>query len=82
MYRGKCGAKPAKDTKHEDAISNIICQVMSSDDTQRTSVDHQVLNKVTKGWLRRHSKSQLYVRLRMSIQWEDYDHFGFPLIVP
>ena len=35
-----------------------------------------------KGWLRRRCKSQPYVRLQMNIQWEDYDHFGFPLKVP
>ena len=36
----------------------------------------------TKEWLRRQSKPQPYIRLQMSIQKEDYDHFRFPLRIP
>jgi len=49
---------------------------------KRASVDHHIFDKFAKGWLRRRSKSQPYVRLQMNIQREDYDHFGFPLRVP
>ena len=37
--------------------------------------------RFTKGWSRRRSKSQPYVRLQVKIQREDYNHFGFPLRV-
>ena len=40
------------------------------------------LTNFTKGWLRRRSKYQPYIRLRMNIHHEDYNHFGFPLRVP
>ena len=82
MCRGKHGTKPAKNAEHEDTISDTLCQVTSTDNTKRASVDHHVFDKFTKGWLRRRSKSQPYVRLQMNIQREDYDHFGFPLRVP
>ena len=82
MCRGKHDLKPATNTEHEDAISNALCQITSTDSTKRASVDHHVFDKVTKGWLRRRSKSQPYVRLQMNIQREDYDHFGFSLRVP
>ena len=82
MCRGKHGAKPAKTTGHEDVISDTLCQVTSTEGTKRASLAHHVFDKFTKEWLRRRSRSQPYVRLQMSIQREDYDHFGFPLRVP
>ena len=45
-------------------------------------MDHHVFDKFTKAWLRRRSKSQPYIRLRVNIQREDYDHFGFPFRIP
>ena len=41
--------------------------------------DHHVFDNFTK---ERRSKPQPYIRLQMSIRWEDYNHFGFPLRVP
>ena len=82
VCRSKCGAKAAKSPEHEDMISDTLCQVTSMDGTKRASVDHHIFDKITKGWLRRRSKSQPYVRLQMKIQREYYDHFGFPLGVP
>lgn len=78
MCRGKHGAKPAKSTGHEDAISDTLCQVTSTESTKKASLAHHIFDKFTKEWLRRRSKSQPYVRLQMNIQQEDYDHFGFP----
>ena len=84
MCRGKHGAKPAKSTEHEDAISNALCQItsMDPDSTKRASVDHHVFDKFTRAWLRRRSKSQPYIRLQVKIRREDYDHFGCPFRVP
>ena len=82
MCRGKQGTKPAKSTEHEDTISDSLCGVTSTDSTKGTSLAHHIFNKFTKEWLRRRSKPQPYVRLQMSIQREDYNHFGFPLKVP
>ena len=84
MCRGKHGAKPAKSSKHEDAISDTLCPITSTDldSTKIASVDHHVFDKFTKAWLRRRSKSQPYVRLQVNIQREDYDHYGFPFRVP
>ena len=82
MCRSKHGAKPTRSTEHEDTISDTLCQVSSTDSTKRASMDHHVFDKLTKTWLRRCSKSQPYIRLQVSIQREDYNHFGFPLRVP
>ena len=82
MCRAKRGAKPAENTEHEDGISDTLCPITSVGNTKRASVDHHVFDKFTKGWLRRRSKSQPYVRLQVRLQWEDYNHFGFPLRVP
>ena len=82
MCRGKLGMKSANSTEHEDAISNMLCEVVSTNDTKRTSLAHHVFDKVTKEWMRRRSKSQPYIRLQMSIQREDYNHFGFSLRAP
>ena len=75
-------AKLAKSTEHEDAISDTLCEVTSTDCTKTTALAHHIFDKVTKVWSRRRSKSQPYIRLRMSIRREDYDHFGFLLRVP
>ena len=82
MCRSKHKAKPAKDTEHEDTISDVLCQVESLKSAKGTSLDHHVFDKFTKGWLRRRSKCQPYIRLRMNIHYEDYNHFCFPLQVP
>ena len=53
MYRGKRGAKLAKDTEHDDRIFVTLCQVTSMDNTKRASMDRHVFDKFTKGWLRK-----------------------------
>ena len=75
-------AKLAKGTENEDAISDTLCEVTSTNCTKSTTLAHHVFDKVTRVWSRRRSKSQPYIRVRMNIRREDYDHFGFPLRVP
>ena len=82
MCRSKNGTRTAKDTGHEDAIFDTLCEITSADNTKSTTLDHHVFDKFTKEWLRRQSKPQPYIRLQMSIRQEDYDHFGFPLRIP
>ena len=74
--------KPTKDADHEDMISESLCEVTTTSDTKATNLAHHIFDKFTKEWLKKQSKPQPYVRLQMSIQREDYDHFGFPLRVP
>lgn len=57
------------------------CHVTSTDSTKHAVLDHHVFDQTTKEWLRRRSKPQPYVRLKMSIE-KDYNHFGFSLEVP
>ena len=82
VCRAKQDPKSAKNTEHEDVISDVLCEVTSTDNIKRTSLAHHVFDNVTKEWLRRRSKSQPYIRLQMSTQREDYNHFGFPLRAP
>ena len=82
MCRSKSGTRPAKDTGHEDAIFDTLCEITSADNTKGTTLDDHVFDKFTKERLRRQSKPQPYIRLQMSIQQEDNDHFGFPLRIP
>jgi hypothetical protein len=79
MCRNRGGAKPTKDTEHEGAISDTLCEITSADSTRSAALDHHIFNQTTNEWLRRRSRPQPYVRLHMSINKEDYDHFGFPL---
>ena len=82
MCRAKRGAKPVENIEHEDGISNTLCPIISVGNPKRASVDHHMFDKFTKGWLRRRSKSQPYVRQQVKVKREDYNHFGFPLRVP
>ena len=98
VCRAKQHPKSAKNTEHEDVISDVLCEVTSTDapawliksikrtwltkSIKRTSLAHHVFDNVTKEWLRRRSKSQPYIQLQMSTQREDYNHFGFPLRAP
>ena len=52
------------------------------DTTKAATLDHHIFNKATRNWIRRQSKPQPYVRLKISIGQDDYDHFGFPLRIP
>ena len=64
MCRGcKHAAKSAKSTGHEDAVSDMLCQVTSTESEP--------------AW-----PTTSLISSQMNIQWEDYDHFGFPLTVP
>ena len=82
VCRRKTGAKSTRSTGQEDAIFDTLCQVTSTDSTKHATLDHHVFDQATKEWLRRRSKPQPYVRLKMSIEKEDYNHFGFSLEVP
>ena len=65
-----------------DTASDVLCEITSTDCTEHTTLTHHVFNKVTKEWLRKRSKPQPFIRLRMDIQQEDYRHFGFSLRTP
>ncbi len=59
-----------KTTEHGDAIFD------------NPNPTHHIFDQFTKGWLRRQSKPQPFVRLRISVEREDYNHFGFTLKTP
>ncbi|XP_064403513.1 uncharacterized protein LOC135348996 [Halichondria panicea] len=71
-----------KTTEHGDAIFDTLCGLSSTDNSNSTPLDHHIFNQFTKGWLRRQSKPQPFVRLQMSVEREDYNHFGFTLKNP
>ena len=81
-FEKMCRGKLTGDTEREDTISDTLCGITSVDSTRSTSLDHHIFNKFTKEWLRKKSKPQPYIRLRMSVRREDYSHFGFHLGVP
>ena len=76
VCRSKNGTRPVKDTRHEDAIFDTLCEITSPDNTKSTTLDHHVFDKFTKEWLRRQSKPQPYIRLQMSIRTTTTS--GFP----
>lgn len=80
-YEKMCRRKQGS-PHHEDTVSDSLCGVTSADRGKTATLPHHVFNKFTKEWLRRRSKPQPYVRLKMSSQREDYDHFGFHLNTP
>ncbi len=45
-------------------------------------MDHHIFDKVTKRWLKRHSKAQPHIMLQANVLQEDYDHFGIPMKAP
>ena len=58
MCRDKQGAQSAISAKHEDALTDVLCEVTSMASIKRTSLTHHVFDKLTKQWLKRRSKSQ------------------------
>ena len=82
MCRSKHDTRSAKNAEQDDAIFDTLCEIMSTDSTKSTTLDHHVFDEHTKEWLRKQSKPQPYIRLQMSIRREDYNHFGFPLRIP
>ena len=82
MCRGKQGTRSTRNTEHDDAISDTLCEITSVDSTKSTTLDHHVFDNLTREWSRRQSKPQPYIRLQMGIQQEDYNHFGFTLRIP
>lgn len=82
MCRSKNGTRSTRSTEHESAIFDTLCEITSVVSTKSTTLDHHVFNRSTKEWSRRQSKPQPYVRIQMSINHEDYNHFGFSLRIP
>ena len=76
---------PCEDTTPDvlcgDTASDVLCEITSTDCTERTTLTHHVFNKVTKEWLRKRSKPQPFIRLRMDIRQEALDErYRFPFI--
>ena len=67
VCRAKHCPKLAKDTDHEDMVSESLRRVTSTNGIKVSRLTHHVFDKFTKEWLRRRSKPQPYVRLQMSI---------------
>lgn len=80
VCRGK--KQTAKDMEHSDAVFDMLCGITSTGSVRSATLDHHIFNQTTKEWLRKQSKPQPYIRLRMSINREDYDHFGFSCRAP
>ena len=62
MYRWKQRPKPAKSLEYEDSICDTFYQV-TTDGTKGTNVEYHFYDTFSKAWLRRHSRSQPYIRL-------------------
>ena len=74
--------EPMKNAGHEDAISDTLCEITSTDKAKGITLDHHVFDQSTKEWLKRQSQSQPYIRLQVSVDREDHNLFGFPLTAP
>ncbi len=79
VCKNKGDTKLAKRVEHEDATFDVLCQITSANKTGGASMDHHIFDKVTKRWLKRHSKVQPHIMLRANVLQEDYDHFGIPM---
>ena len=80
MCRGK--QPNTKGAEHNDAVFDTLCGVTSVGSVKSATLDHHVFDQDTREWLRKQSKPQPFIRLRMSIDRHDYSHFGFPLNAP
>ena len=85
MCRGKHGAKPAKSTEHEDAISDALCHadhINRSRQHQKSQCGPPRFRQVHKGMVKETFQIPTIRQATGEIRQEDYDHFGFPFRVP
>lgn len=65
--------------QHESALFDSLCALTSSPSHPITTLDHHIFHQSTSTWAKRQSKPQPYIRLRISVNRHDYQHFGYPL---
>ena len=73
--------KSNRTSEQENPIFDTLCELTIQHDVISTPLDHHVYNHLSGKWLRRPSRSQLFIKLSVKIQKEDFDHFGFHLSV-
>ena len=68
-------------TKSSRISEQDLCELTIQCNVASVSLDHHVYDQPSDKWLRHPSKSQPFVRLSMTVQKEDYKHFGFHLSI-
>ena len=81
VCRGRAKTKSSRTSEREDAIFDTLCELTIKRNMASIPLDHHIYDEPTNRWLRHPSKSQPFVRLRVEIQKEDYENFGFHLSV-
>ena len=82
VCRGRTKAKSSRTSKQESAVFDTLCELTVQHNMASVSLDHHVYDHSSDEWLRRSSRSQLFVRLSVEVQKEAYKHFGFHLSTP
>ena len=81
VCRGKAKTKISRTSEQESAVFDVLCELTMQCNMSSISLDHHVYDQLLDKWLKCPSKSQPFVRLSMTVQKEDYKHFGFCLSV-
>ena len=82
VCRNKHSTGTADGAARGDAVFDTLCELTPTEGTKRATLSHHIFDKPMQQWLKQRSKEQPHIRLKMSINLEDYKHFGFPLRVP
>ena len=80
VCRGKAKTKISRSSEQESAVFDVLCELTMQCNMSSISLDH-VYDWLMDKWLKCPSKSQPFVRLSMTVQKEEYKHFGFCLSV-
>ena len=66
-------------TTNENAVFDALCELTTQHNLASVPLGHHVYDQRSNRWLGRSSKPQPFVRLSVSIEKEDYEHFGLQL---
>jgi len=67
------------DTTNESAVFDALCELTIQRNLASLPLGHHVYDQQSNRWLGRSSKPQPFVSISVSIEKEDYEHFGFQL---
>jgi len=67
------------DTTNESAVFDALCELTIQRNLPSVPLGHHVYYQQSNRWLGRSSKPPPFVRLSVSIEKEDYEHFGLQL---
>ena len=76
------GKRDSNSTSRGDAVFDALCELTPAENTKAVTLNHHIFDKPMQEWLRQRSEPQPYIRLKMSVDPEDYKRLGLPLKVP